>query len=220
MGYFILTYINKSIGKSGENCGTNYDLPPACAVCGTFAQVTGNLKVKFPKIISKDLFQTIDGDYIISEMLYQQAEFKNINMEGLKKTMDDNGDILPYYHLRGIKSLPQAKLTKGLLIENQCSTCKRNGYFNELIMGKIENGRPTVVKPVKLTYNDQVFIDMQDYDILNTWEHMGLSNLVNNGNMKIRYARPLLVVSQKLKNFLEQYGLQDLIFEPLLSCKS
>jgi hypothetical protein len=57
---------------------------------------------------------------------------------------------------------------------------------------------------------------LQRSDIYYTWEHIGCSILQAGGNRVVRYARPLLIVSQKLKDLLEEMKIKKLLFSRIL----
>lgn len=82
MDYFIFSYLGKPIGGSGENYGTVYDLKETCDRCGTGAAVKDVLKVKVKlKQTNKDLFETVDGDILISQDLYKRINEANLDVE-------------------------------------------------------------------------------------------------------------------------------------------
>ncbi len=215
MNYFILTYVGKPVGESGENWGTEYIFNYACNKCGTGASVKKNLKSYKLENIAKEIFQTIDGDYIISKDLYILLKSKNIQVGNLKNVTSASGEILPFYHLFADHGLPKAAETKGLIKENQCVECRRNGYFNNIVMGDLDKRINTKVLPVRLTYNKLDIVLLGNEDILNSWEHMGLSEKEAEGNSVVRYARPLLIVSKGFKEILEECKLKNIEFESI-----
>ncbi len=215
MKYFVLTYTGKPIGESGENCGTKYDLNFACDVCGTGARIVWNLRTNKLNKTSKAIFQTVDGDFIISENLYNMIININIQIGKLKKVVDKKGNYLPLYHLYSEINLPKSLETNGLIVENQCLGCKRNGYFNDVIIGDLNLGVQTVVRPVVLIYDKPSVAELADSEIFNSWEHMGLSNKEAKGNLVVRFARPLMIVSEKLKQIIENSRPEEFKFEPI-----
>lgn len=215
MEHFVLTYTGKPIGESGENCGTEYGFEKACDVCGSGAVIKGKLRCNKLGGGLKDIFQTIDGDIIISENLYIRMVNENIEVGGLKNVINIKGENLPFYHLFSAISLPKTFEANGLVVDNQCLTCKRNGYFNDLLMGDLKNKLPSKIIPVQLVYREEVLDIYRHFDILSTWEFMGLSNKKAIGNLAVRFARPLLIVSETMKRFMEKSQLQNLKFEPI-----
>jgi len=51
--------------------------------------------------------------------------------------------------------------------------------------------------------------------IVFTWECTGLSNLTAHDVFVVRYARPLLVISEKFKESLDKYEIKGLKFEEI-----
>lgn len=215
MKYYILTYNGKPIGSSGEEFKTKYRTVSSCEFCGSGAIVDKNLIVhKFDNVV-KDIFQTIDGDYIISENLYNQMISNHIQVNYLKKVIDKGGSVLPFYQLFAKTTLPKAIDIKGLIVENECIHCKRNGYYNDIKLGNLQEGIPTQVYPVELTYNDNVTSIINQEDIFNSWEEMGISNIELKGNKTLRYSRPLLIISNKIKELLERNKIKNVKFQEI-----
>lgn len=213
MKYYIITYTGKPIGESGEICDTNYNLERACKTCGTGATIIGSLRTKRLGSVKKNFFQTIDGDTLISEKLYKIFNKKCVKIGGLKKVLDINGNELPFYHLYTDFFLPKATMKMGLILENQCKTCERNGFFNDVIIGNLEKNIDTIVAPIMLTYTNLKFDFLNQSDIFNTWEHMGLSCLETKGRNERRFARPLLIVSERLRSLMVEEKIGGIKYE-------
>jgi hypothetical protein len=213
MNYFILDYIRAPKGQSGEPYKSPYSLDKACKVCGTGAILEGNLKTVGLAKVKKDFFVTLDDDYIISEKLYTSLIKDEIKIVELKKIVDYKNHELPFYHLYTNYIFPPASRKNGLEIEGQCPACKKNGYFNKVIIGDV--GVPTIVFPYDIGYEsiDRDFLEQSDFFF--TWECTGLSNLKAHDNYVVRYARPLLIVSDKFKLILEKYKIKGLKFEEI-----
>lgn len=215
MQFFILTYSGKPLGESGACCNTTYDFTSACKTCGTGATVLGALRTKGLTKISKDFFETTDGDKIISAELHDYMLMSNIKIGDLSKVVNYRGHELPYYHLTTHYKLPKADDIKGLVIEDQCNVCKQNGYFNDAIIGDIKQGVPTIVKPVELSYNSIEDAFIRQSDLYLSWEHMGKSNLVAYDKYVVGYARPLLIVSEMFYGFLTSKKIKNVEVEAI-----
>lgn len=211
MNYFILSYNRAPIGDS-HDAKLEFDFTTACKKCGTGAKLVGSLKLSGINKLTKDFFETYVGDYIISENLYNSLIRENIVLGNLKKVTDSNNTEQPYYHLSTNLILPPALKKDGLAVENQCSECKRNGFFYKLSKSKDE----TIVFPTGIQYTSNQILVMEENDFYLTWECFGYSNLVACGNNVVGYARPLLIVSEKFKIALEKFKVKGLIYELII----
>nr|WP_320058447.1 hypothetical protein [uncultured Bacteroides sp.] len=216
MKYFVLDYNKVTIGESGEACKSSYDLSLACKKCGTGATLQRQLRTIKLGQVSKDFFATLDDDYIISERLYNYLKEEGIKLGKLNKIVNFKNIELPFYHLYSTLTLPPATKKDGLTVENQCSECKRNGYFNTAIFSLPDSNIPTKILPYDLHYQPSDMEIFNQIDFAFTWECMGLSNLKAHGNFVVRYARPLLVVSEKFKLTLEKLKIKGVEFEQII----
>jgi hypothetical protein len=215
MKYYILSYLGKERGLSGEdkeNGGNSFDLSNACKECGSGANLIGNLSCKSLGKTKNDFFSTINGDFIISESLFKIFNDEKLKLGKLKNVVDLKRKPLTYYHFKSDFILPKSSKIEGLVIEEQCDICKRNGYYNKIILGNGED-IPTVVFTVKLSYNNVSTDFLNRCDIFHTWENMGTSNLLATGNRIIGFSRPLLIISESLKNILQECLIKDLGYE-------
>lgn len=212
MRFFILQYTGKPIGESGESCKSKYNFSYACKTCGTGARLEGRLHAKGIKKVNKDFFQTLDGDNIISENLYKDLIKKKINVGTLENLIDYRNRKLQFLNLHTELYFPKAVKNKGLIVENQCPDCNKNGFFNDIIVGDIEKKIATKISPLELTYINVSEGFLNQSDIFNTWEHMGLSNLKADGKFVVRFARPLLIVSEKFKALFENKKIKEIRF--------
>lgn len=216
MKHYIISYIKRPLGESGESCKSDYDLSNACNDCGTGAKMIGNLRVKGFSNIKKDFFETLDGDYIISTKLYNliQESFSDL---GLTQVIDSRNNYLDFYHFNIDATLPRFnKGSSGFVIEGQCQTCKRNGFFTDAEIGNLQKNSPTIIRPYILRYEK---IDFEIYNsdlILRTWECFGLSNRAVSDKFMIRYARPLTIVSENIKDIFDREKLKDIKYQQII----
>ena len=215
MRYFIISYKKRPFGESGESCKSDYDLANACINCGTGVKLIGNLGVKGFSNLKKDFFETIDGDFIISTGLYNLIQEK-FNDFSLTQVIDSRKNYLDFFHFNSNMTLPRFKIgSSGFVTEGQCQTCKRNGFFTDAEIGNLEKNIPTIIQPYIFKYEKT---DLEKYKsdlILNTWECFGLSNRVATGKYVIRFARPLTIVSEKIKEILDSEKLKDIEYEQI-----
>jgi hypothetical protein len=214
MKYYVLINRSPQKGQSGESCGSHYDLRNACKKCGTGAQLDGKLYVRGLNNVKESLVSTFDGDVLVSTELY--TTLVTIGNLDLFPVFDQKENQLRFYHLSSKFSFPRMlPQSQGLKVEDQCEVCKKNGYFNDVIIGDIEKGIKTYIAPFVFHYEiDKVLLNQSD--IFHTWEHIGLSNLKSEGNKVIRYARPLLIVSERVKEILETFKLKKVSFSEVI----
>lgn len=217
MKYYILIDRSPSKGESGERCGSQYDLGRSCKRCGTGAELIGKLYTSKLKGVKERLFHTMDGDLLISSEVYSSLKELDIALRETSPVVDYSGNPLPFHHLHPTLSFPKLlPQSQGLKIEGQCPICKQNGYSNEVIIGDLEKGIRTRVMPLTFHYEGVDRNVLNRSDIFRTWEHMGSSNLIMDGNRVLRYARPLLIISGKLKQALESLKIKKLSFSEII----
>jgi hypothetical protein len=217
MKFYLIDYIEKPKGYSGERCNSTYDLSEACRNCGTGAKLIGNLITKGITAVKLHFFATISDDFLISEELYKFLLSNDIEISNLKKVLDSRKNELPFYFFYAETNFPRfLPSSEGLIIERQCPACKRNGYFSDAKIGDVKKGIPTVITPLRLKYQGISKEFLASSELFNTWEHLGLSNLKAEGTKVIRYARPMLIVSERIKKTFEEYGVKNAVFEEVL----
>ena len=216
MSHFIISYKKRPLGESGESCESDYDLSKACFYCGTGAELMGNLKVKGFSSIKKDFFETLDGDYIISARLHNLIK-EHFNYLNLSQVIDSRNNPLDFYNFTQNVTLPKIKKdSAGFVIDKQCQSCKRNGYFTHAEIGDLEKNIPTIINPYIFKYDKKDLEKHKSDLILNTWECFGLSNKNTTGKYVIRYARPLTIVSEKIKDIFDREKLNDIEYEQII----
>ena len=217
MKYYVIEYHAKPKGESGESCKSIYNLEDACKNCGTGAKLLGNLTSKGLTKINTDFFQTLDWDFLISEQLYKFLRSKGVQITNLKKVLDSKKNELQFYHLYTEATFPRSlPSSEGLVTERQCPVCKSNGYFADAKIGDATKGISTVIAPLRLKYQGISKEFLASSELFNTWEHLGLSNIKAEGTKVIRYARPMLIVSESIKHAFEEYGVKNAVFEEVL----
>ncbi|GAA4425049.1 hypothetical protein GCM10023188_05620 [Pontibacter saemangeumensis] len=216
MKYYILSHGGGQHGESGEPCETEYSFHHACCACGTGAEIKHNLKARGIAKTKKDLFETKDGDLILSKNFYKRVKEKLPEFE-LLQVVDTKNNPLGFYHLYANETLPKFKESStGYVTEGQCPVCHRDGYFNDVIVGKLA-GTPTIIEPVVLRYEYKDINKLSNSLLMKSWECVGLSNKVKVDNRVVRFARPLtVVVREDLKEVLEDEKIKATYFEPII----
>lgn len=217
MKYYVLEYHGEPKGYSGERCKSTYDLSEACKNCGTGARLVNSLITKGISAIKKPFFMTLSGDFLVSEELYKFLLSKDIRINKLQKVTDSKKNKLPFYHLYTEIDFPKSLPTsKGLITERQCSVCKKNGYYCDAIIGDPLNGIPTILAHLRLIYRGLNKEFLASSELFNSWEHLGVSNLKDEGANIVRYARSMLIVSERIKWNFEGFGVGNAGFEEII----
>jgi hypothetical protein len=216
MKYYILSYSGGNHGESGEVCGTEYSFDNACYTCGTGAEVKGNLRTRGIAKVKKDFFETKNGDLIISKCLYESIKETLPEFE-LVQVLDTRNQPLDFYHFFTNDTLPKFKESStGYVTEGRCPVCRRDGYFNDVIVGNLVVTQ-TIIIPVILRYEYEDVSKLSNKLLLKSWECVGNSNKKKDGNRVIRFARPLMVaVREDLKKAFENNRVKATLFEPII----
>jgi len=216
MKYYVIEYHAKPKGYSGERCNSTYDLTQACKNCGTGAKLVSNLITKGITEVKTSFFATLSGDFLISEQLYNYLLSKGVQLTILKRVVDSKKNELSFYHLYTEVDFPKSlPSSEGLVTERQCPVCRKNGYYCDAKIGDAAKGIPTVITPLRLKYEGISREFLASSDLFNTWEHLAVSNLKAEGMNVIRYARPMLIVSECLMRAFEEFRVKDAAFEEI-----
>ncbi len=186
---------------SGPAAGTQYDLGAACSVCGTGARQIGPLGVKAKRALEKlDIFLTLDRDVLLSARVGQ--ELQRESAKALGSVTDANGRPLPVLQLLAQDTLPRfSSRTTGVLREDPCPSCDRNGHFGD------------VGQPYRLVY-EGVPEAIWENDVVATWECFGVSALRSPFSDSV-IALPVHVISRRFFDMLHGAGVRPIEFQPI-----
>ena len=192
-------------GPIGAEYGTEFDLSGACPQCGTGAVQTSPLYLKpyeTPK--RRAIFQTYDHTKVVSTELAQaltEARVTGLELRRARsyRTLAD----LPWFQLIAETELPpMSPSSEGILRENPCPTCGRDGYFGNLW------------EPAEIEYlSSQVALDTLP-DVAHTYECFGNSMLRVPFTRSI-FARPLLLVKPKVLRVFREQKVRKVKFIPV-----
>jgi len=203
MDYYVLGFTSAEKGESGESCGSKYDLSRACKKCGTGAILVGPLIAKKLANVKGHVIQTLDRDIIISKKCMDLLTDIGIPSELMSQVVAKSGIKFDFFHLSPFVQLPKRKRgSKGLVTDMQCSVCRRDGFFNDAKIGDVWAGVPTTIVPLQFRYQNVKKL-LKGADLFTTWECKGLSRLENDGLRVTRYARPMLVVSERVMKVMK-----------------
>lgn len=217
MKFYVLKYTANPKGYSGERCNSSYDVSNSCSNCRSGVKLIGNLITKGITNVRTSFFVTLSGDFLISQELYDFMSGKGLRIKELRIVVDYKKKELPYYHLYTEQVFPKfLQNSEGLIIENQCPICHRNGYFSDVKIGDNKKNIPTVITPLVLRYTEIPLNFLESSEFFSTWEYLGLSNLKVEGIKIVRYARPMMIVSERIKLAFEEFGVKNAKFEEVI----
>ena len=186
---------------SGPAAGTQYDLRDACPVCGTGARQIGPLGVQAKRgMETPDILLTLDRDVLLSARIGE--ELQRESLDALGAVQDAKGRDLPLFQLLAQDTLPRfSSRTTGVLREDPCPACDRNGHFGD------------VTQPYRLVYKG-VSDAIWKNDVLATWECFGTSALRSPFSDSV-IALPVQVISRRFFDLLRRAGVRPIEFQPL-----
>jgi hypothetical protein len=200
-----LTIRTRERAAGGPQYGTAYDLAKGCPQCGTGAVQISPLRLNPSEIPKKGvIFQTFDDERLVSPGLARVLSEAQITGLELRRAHSYTGLAnLPWAQLIAPTELPlMASSSKGILREDPCPLCGRDGYFND------------AYTPTEIEYdNDQVVLDALP-DVVHTYEHFGNSRLRTPFN-ESHFAQPLLLVKPKVLKVFQQKKVRGVEFVPI-----
>jgi hypothetical protein len=202
----VLRVVRAENGYGGPRYGTGFDLDDACPQCGTGARPVGDVFLKASDIPKKaDVFQTLDGEYIVSDRVREEltkAGITGAELHGVRAARKD--ERLPWSQLVAPFELPpfDPETTGGVVRQDPCPHCERDGYFG------------TAKSPLELRYTFGADSLEEVPDLASTWEHFGLSKLAEPFEESV-FAQPLLLVKPRVIGLLQKLKVRQLEFVPV-----
>lgn len=189
----------------GPSHGTTFSFDSACPRCGTGARPVGDVVLGAGDVPKRgDVFQTLMGERFVSDRLREEFARGGFTGAGFHDARTAGEPArLPWLQLVPAHELPPADPSSvGLLRENPCPDCDRDGWFH------------TVKQPLQLTYSLTPAEHDALPDFLSTWEHFGLSRLAEPIEDSA-FAQPLLVVKPRVVKMLKDLKVRGLLFDPV-----
>ena len=202
----VLRVVRAESGYGGPRFGTKFELDDACPRCGTGARPVGDVFLKASDIPKKaDVFQTLDGEYIVSDRVreeFTKAGITGAELHGVRAARSK--ERLPWSQLVAPFELPpfDPDTTGGVPREDPCPECERNGYFG------------TAKSPLELRYTFGADYLEEVPDLASTWEHFGLSKLAEPFEESV-FAQPLLLVKPRVVELLQKLKVRQVEFVPV-----
>jgi hypothetical protein len=188
-------------GTGGPEHGTEYDLSTACPRCGSGARQVSALHVReFPK--RGPIFETLDGEYLVSERLRDAILAIRPSGLELREAIDAaSGYGTGFFQVLAESLPPMEAATMGILREDSCTDCGRDGHFSDL------------EQPKRIVYR-RVQLPEPLLDAHFTYEWFGNSKL-RIPFAESSFAHPLLLVSTRIYDVFEAQRVPSLRFEPV-----
>jgi hypothetical protein len=188
-------------GVGGPEQGTEYDMSAACPRCGSGARQVSALHVReLPK--RGPIFETLDGDYLVSERL--RAAMLAIRPAGLElreAVEASTGDATGFFQLLAAPLPAMDGATEGVLREDPCGTCNRDGHFS------------SPEQPERIVYR-RTQLPNTVLDAHSTYELFGNSRLRSPFRESV-FAQPLLLISTRLYEVFVEQRVPNVVFEPV-----
>ncbi len=177
-------------GFSGPDAGTSYRLADACPTCGTGASQIGPLHLTlFKKAARGHVFLTLDDAVLVSVDLVAWIRDAALDVrfgQVVDKRARPRHDIMQL--LPDAALPPWSSRTSGFVVERQCPSCRRDGFFD------------AVDVPLRLHY-DVADRPAGAANVLTTWEHFGNSRLRTPLSQSV-FAAPHIIVADPLARVL------------------
>ena len=190
-------------GMGGPQHGTEYDLSSACPSCGTGARQVSPLVLSMSGVSRRaPIFETPRGEILVGEDVKRTIEAIDPSGLELREAIGLRGTGLRYFQLLAAHEMPPMKpSTEGLLRDEPCAGCSRNGYFGDL------------EHPMRIRYREED-LDATDSDAHFTYEWFGYSKL-RTPFAESLLAYPLLLISSRMYEVFADDRLRGVKFEPV-----
>lgn len=200
-----LTLRTAERGYPSPKYGTEYDLSYACPLCGTGAIQTSPLRLNPSEIPKKgDIFQLIDHEKLV--YLELAHALKDAEISGLElrpaQSYKDKIDLPWVQLLAHVQLPPMAPTSTGVLREDPCPLCGRDGYF------------ASAHEPMEIEYSSNLASVDALPDVVSTYECFGNSRL-REPITDSYFALPLMLVKPKVYNIFQQQKVHGLDFLPV-----
>jgi len=192
-------------GQGGPTHGTQYDLSRACRHCGTGARQVSALVLKPFEVEKKgDITQTLDNEVLISPSLADLLREERITGLELRPAESSKlGYSLPWVQMIALTELPPVdQETTGLVVEKQCPTCRRDGFFH------------TTKLPEEIAYSAREVDPAGFPDVVRTWEHFG-NSVLKDPIVESHFAQPLYLVKPLVYETLRNHKIRGVSFTPI-----
>ncbi len=192
-------------GQGGPTYGTDYEMSRACRRCGTGARQISALILKASELEKKgDVTQTLDNERLVSPSLADVLRGERLTGLELRPVRSTKpAETVSWVQMVATEELPpMAQETEGVAVENQCPTCRRDGFFH------------TNKRPEQITYSSREVNPSALPDVVRTWEHFG-NSILKQPFEESHFAQPLFLVKPRVYEILRQNKIRGVVFTPV-----
>jgi hypothetical protein len=192
-----------AFGNGGPKYGTKFDLSDACPLCGSGAKQISSLRVRPSDLKGKaGIVNSSDYDYLFSENLVGSS-FENIKSQFRQVKSSIDGSFLPWWQLLPQIHLPYFEASSlGILRENHCHICNRDGYFHDAFC------------PIELKY-DKNKITENNISAINFTSELFGNSVIKDPMENSHFAQPMLIVNVEVFKMLYMQKVKGLEFLPI-----
>jgi hypothetical protein len=207
--YFVLTSTVTMFDGAEVRRERHIFLETGCSRCGTGSFEIATIVLREEDIPPNTLlFTTLEGDTLVADELAQHLKpFVSTNARLSQAFRYPDRIPLPWWHVVPLVSLPpMSPKSRGIIRVNAgrrqpCTVCNRDGYF--------WNG-----DVVEIFYENAVLDENSIPDIVESWEHLGYSNIeepIENSHL----APSLLIISQRLRRVILAHSAPEIELYPI-----
>ena len=198
--------ISAEQGEGGPRYGTKYDLSNACKKCGTGAIQTSLLYLNPSEIPRKGIFQTLDGEYLVSGEVSEALQEAGVTGLELRHVVSyRGGKPLPWFQMISDVELPlMDSSTRGVIRSDPkgCDLCGKDGYFHS---AKV---------PLEIAYK-KADVDVDNLpDIVHTYEHFGISGFYKPAEER-GLASPMILIKPRVMRIFKSQKVRNVEYLPV-----
>jgi hypothetical protein len=211
MKYYKILVNAAEKGLSSEYAGNTFDFTNACEKCFTGTVVKGKHILKEIRVAhAYPIFQTLNGDFFISSVLYNLLIDKGISIP-YKQAVTPKGTILNHVQLFSEYTLPKALIPEGYVrYKDGCVYCERDRYSRGAWLSTIHKARQTVIKDICFIYPSEIRELLVKSDVFLTYECVG-NSVIRDGVIKA-LPKPGIIISDRIKDAFTEFGIKNVSY--------
>lgn len=193
-------------GISKQDREGMYDMTTGCTRCGTGATQISHLKLTGRSLERSGLSCAVSDDGHVIVIKDIENVVRSLSRCGAFDVIDVHEcgrSLEQYVQLRPVALLPPMDIiSSGIVVEEQCSKCRRNGFY--------QSTRAPFIPTIKSVHN------CDEIDIANTYECIGASIREPSDIQVVRVAQPMIAVSHSIVSHLYNMVGAEAAFVPII----